>query len=105
LLFLDGVYVERSDGSVRFRWLKAPTSAELTRLAHTIARHVGRFLERKGWHMRDVEDCYLVGEGLEAGTMDQPLGSSITYRIAVEPGGVYPTDAAGVRRCASGSLG
>jgi hypothetical protein len=38
MLFLDGVYVERSDGSLRFRWGKAPTSAELTRLAQTLAR-------------------------------------------------------------------
>lgn len=30
MLFLDGVYVERSDGRLRFRWVKAPTSAELT---------------------------------------------------------------------------
>jgi hypothetical protein len=30
MLFLDVVYVERPDGSVRFRWVKAPTSAELT---------------------------------------------------------------------------
>ncbi len=26
MLFLDGVYVERPDGSLRFRWVKAPTS-------------------------------------------------------------------------------
>jgi hypothetical protein len=37
MLFLDGVYVERPDGSLLFRWVKAPTGAELTRLAHTIA--------------------------------------------------------------------
>lgn len=42
MLFLDGVYV---DGG-RFRWVKAPTSAELTQLAHTIATRTGRFLER-----------------------------------------------------------
>jgi hypothetical protein len=29
MLFLDGVYVERPDGSLRFRWVTAPTSAEL----------------------------------------------------------------------------
>jgi ribosomal protein S27E len=33
MLFLDGVYVDRVDESVGFRWVKAPTSAELTRLA------------------------------------------------------------------------
>ena len=37
MLFLDGVYVERPDGAVRFRSLRAPTSAELTHLAHVIA--------------------------------------------------------------------
>jgi hypothetical protein len=30
----------------RFRWVKAPTSQELTQLAHTIAHRVGCFLER-----------------------------------------------------------
>ncbi len=30
MLFLDGVYVEHPAGALRFRWLKAPTSAELT---------------------------------------------------------------------------
>jgi hypothetical protein len=34
MLFLDGVYVERPDGAVRFRSVRAPTSAELTHLAH-----------------------------------------------------------------------
>ena len=29
MLFLDGVYVERSDGTLRFRRIGAPTSAEL----------------------------------------------------------------------------
>ncbi|EAX8681593.1 IS91 family transposase, partial [Salmonella enterica] len=37
MLFLDGVYVEQSHGSARFRWVKAPTSPELTQLTHTIA--------------------------------------------------------------------
>ena len=39
--FLDGVYVERPDGTLRFRWVKAPTSAELTRLTQTLALRVG----------------------------------------------------------------
>lgn len=29
-LLLDGVYVERSNGTARFRWVKAPTSQHLT---------------------------------------------------------------------------
>lgn len=34
MLFLDGVYVDRPDGSVRFWWVKAPTSDELRQLTH-----------------------------------------------------------------------
>ena len=100
MLFLDGVYVERPDGSLRFRWVKAPTSAELTALAHTIARRVGRFLERQGLLERDAENSYLAGEAVEAGPMDQLLGHSITYRIAVGPRraqGVHLANPAGLR--------
>jgi hypothetical protein len=34
---------------------------------------------------RDAENSYLAGDDLEAGPMEQLLGSSITYRIAVGP--------------------
>ena len=62
MLFLDGVYVQRPDGSLRFRWVKAPTSAELTRLAQTLALRVGRLLERQGLLERDVDDCMDAGD-------------------------------------------
>jgi hypothetical protein len=65
--------------------MKAPTSAELTHLVHTIARRVGCFLERQGLLERDVENSYLSGEAVEAGPMDLLLGHSITYRIVVGP--------------------
>ena len=58
MLFLDGAYVDSADGSsTRFRWVKAPTSAELTQLTHTIAQRVGRCLERQGLLERDADDC------------------------------------------------
>ena len=38
---------------MRLRWVKAPTSAELTQLTHTIAQRVGRCLERQGLLERD----------------------------------------------------
>ena len=79
------MYVERPDGSLRFHWVKAPTSAELTRLAQALARRIWRFLERQGLLERDAENSYLVGDDFEAGPMDQLLGSSITYRIAAGP--------------------
>jgi hypothetical protein len=63
LLFLDGVYVERRDGSLRFRWVKAPTSAELTRLTEALARRIGRYLERQGLLGRDATSRSMTGSG------------------------------------------
>lgn len=85
MLFLDGVYVDRPNGSARFRWVKAPTSADLTRLAHTIAHRVGRFLEQHGLLERDMENGYLIGEAVNDDPMTPLLGHSITYRIAIGP--------------------
>jgi len=88
MLFLDGVYIERCNGSSRFRWvsaiapalpyytpspaLKAPTSRELTQLAHTIAHRVGRYLERQGLLERDAENSYLAGDAVDDDPMSQP---------------------------------
>jgi hypothetical protein len=55
MLFFDGVYVDNWKGTW-FRWVKAPTSAELAQLSQTIARRVGRFLERQGLLERDAEN-------------------------------------------------
>jgi hypothetical protein len=85
MLFLDGVYVTRPDGSTRFRWVKAPTGQELTQLAHTLTHRVGRFLERQGLLERDAENSYLAGDTADDDSMAQLLGHSITYRIAVGP--------------------
>ncbi len=85
MLFLDGVYVEQSHGSARFRWVKAPTSQELSQLAHTLARRVGRFLERQGLLERDAENSYLASVAVDDEAMTPLLGHSITYRIAVGP--------------------
>ena len=89
ILFLDGVYVDRTHGSgTRFRRVRAPTSDELTQLTHTIARRIARYLERQGLLERDVESAWLtssVGGGEDEATIHHLLGSSITYRIAVGP--------------------
>ena len=62
MLFLDGVYVDGAPGSgMGFRWVKAPTSAELTQLTHTLAQRVGRFLERQGLLECDAENSSLAG--------------------------------------------
>ena len=85
MLFLDGVYVEHPDGRLRFRRVKAPTSAELHQLTQTLARRIDRYLERHGLLERDAENSYLAGDDIESGAMADVLGSSITYRIAMGP--------------------
>ncbi len=84
-LFLDGVYVDRLDGSARFRWVSSPTTQELTQLLQTIARRVGRYLERQGLLERDAENIYLTTDAVPEDPMNQLLGHSTTYRIAVGP--------------------
>ena len=79
------MYVEHRDGRLRFRWVKAPTSTELNRLTQTLAKRIGRHLERQGLLERDMENSYLAGDDVEVGAMEQVLGSSITYRIAIGP--------------------
>ena len=83
MLFLDGVYVEHAGSIARFCWVKAPTSAELMQLTHTIAHRLARYLERQGLLERDAEHSYLALEGADEDPMDQLRGHSITYRIAM----------------------
>jgi len=89
MLFLDGVYIDSTHRSrVRFRWVKAPRSDELTQLTHTIAQRIARYLERQGLLVRDAGNIYLTADGMDAdpdSPMNQLLGSSITYRIAMGP--------------------
>jgi hypothetical protein len=82
LLVLDGVYAKDGDG-VRFKQVKAPTNEELAALVYGISERVGRYLLREGLLVQDVEKSYLDLETVEAGAMDDLIGSSITYRIAV----------------------
>ena len=89
MLFLDGVYVEdnKYGSALRFQWVKSPTSEELARLTHTIAKRIGRYLERQGLLERDAENSYLSPNAVEDedDPMHQLHGSSVTYRIAVGP--------------------
>jgi hypothetical protein len=50
-----------------------------------IARRVGRYLERQGLLERDAENSYLTTDAVSGDPMNQLLGHSITYRIAVGP--------------------
>jgi hypothetical protein len=81
----SGVYVEHLAGAVRFRWVNAPTSAELTELAQRIAQRFGQYLERQGLLQRDARNSYLAGEVIDEGTMDPLWVHCIAYRIAAGP--------------------
>lgn len=89
MLFLDGVYIDSRHGANPcFRWVKAPRSVEITQLTHTIARRVGRYLERQGLLERVTGNIFFTPEAVCAPDEDpssQLFGSSITYRIAVGP--------------------
>jgi len=84
MLMLDGVYepVAARPDKPRLRRARAPTSAQLTQLADTIAHRVCRHLARQGWLEGEDESAFLsdragCDDGLDALRM-----SSITYRIA-----------------------
>ena len=88
MLFLDGVYEDRGGKLNRFRWVKAPGTAELSELTHTIAHRIGRFLERQGLLITEAEQSYLALDAFEQDpedSMNQLQGHSIIYRIAVGP--------------------
>jgi hypothetical protein len=60
-------------------------AARWAHLAHTIAHRVGRFVERQGWLTREAENSYLAGDVADDAPLNQLLGSSISYRIAIGP--------------------
>jgi len=87
MLLLDGVYVGVRDsrGQPRFQRVKAPDRAEQERLVYTISERTGRYLERQGLLVRDMDNSYLALEPAGETGLEGVLGSSITYRIAVGP--------------------
>jgi len=82
MLFLHGVYFEGRGALLGFRRTRAPTSAELFQRTQTLAHRIGRYLERRGLLERDADNACLISNEAEADTMEQLLGSSITYCIA-----------------------
>jgi hypothetical protein len=53
-------------------------------LESQIAERIGRLLEKRGLVERDMENAWLTTEG-SGGLLDDLIGHSITYRIAVGP--------------------
>ncbi|MDP2183912.1 MAG: transposase [Pseudolabrys sp.] len=84
MLWLDGVYepVAARPVKPRLHRARAPTSAQLTQLAGTIARRVCRHLTRKGWLEGEDESAFLSDSAGSDDGMDGLRMSSITYRVA-----------------------
>jgi hypothetical protein len=57
----------------------------LTELVHAISHRVAGFLEREGILERDEENSYLNLDDADEDPMQQVLGCSVSYRIAVGP--------------------
>jgi len=85
MLFLDGVYTPHATEPPRLRVSRAPTPTEVTWLAASIARRVGRHLERKGFLQRDPDQAWLTDAAGSDDPLDGLRSSSITYRIALGP--------------------
>jgi hypothetical protein len=64
--------------------VSAPTGKEISELVQQIAARIGRVLERRGLVERDMENAWLATQGAE-GPLDDLIGDSITYRVAMGP--------------------
>jgi hypothetical protein len=84
MIFVDGVYLVDGEHVPIFRHVPAPTGTELQSLVQRITERVGRVLEKRGLIERDIESAWLA-ENAEPGPLDDLIGHSITYRIAVGP--------------------
>jgi hypothetical protein len=84
MLFLDGAYLVDTSPPM-FRRIGAPSAAELGALLARIAERIGRALERTGWLVRDCETSYLALDPASSGPMDDLIGHSIAYRVAMGP--------------------
>lgn len=79
-----GVYLADGANPPAFRHVSAPSANELQGLVEQIAARVGQALERRDLIERDIENAWLAA-GAEPGPLDDLIGHSITYRIAVGP--------------------
>jgi hypothetical protein len=79
---LDGAYLVGTEPPV-FRRIEPPRQEELQALVEQMAERIGRALERQGILARDAESSHLELDA--GGPLDDLLGHSITYRVAVGP--------------------
>ncbi len=83
MIFLDGIYLDGVHGSPpRFRWVKAPTSDELTQITHTIAHRVARYLERQVFTLQTLPDCE--SDSLCSSSVGETAGFSLHAGVATK---------------------
>ena len=83
-LVLDGAYLVGTEPPV-FRRIEPPRQEELQALVERLAERIGRTLERQGVLARDAENSYLELDPEPGGPLDDLIGHSITYRVAMGP--------------------
>jgi hypothetical protein len=68
-----------------FRRIEPPRQEELQALVERLAERIGRALERQGLLARDTENSYLEFGPNAGGPLEDLIGHSITYRVAMGP--------------------
>ena len=84
MLALDGAYLVGTGPPV-FRRIEPPRQEELQALVERLAERIGRALERQGLLARDTENSYLEFGPNAGGPLEDLIGHSITYRVAMGP--------------------
>ena len=84
-LSIDGVYRQKTNTSLRFLGVKAPTASELNALVTTISRRIARHLERRGLLTRDDESSHLTLDLQDDDAMHQLQGHSFAYSDRIGP--------------------
>ena len=99
MLFLDGVFSERTEGGLLIHPTRAPTAAELSELARTLALRVGRCLEnaRDYWNGMPRTATWLVMRSMLAHwrSCREPRSPTAWRLGRSRAQGVYSADAAG----------
>jgi len=84
MLALDGAYLSGT-GEPACRRIAPQSQAALQALVEQLAKRVGRSLERRGLLVRDAENDFLEFGSAAGGALDDLIGHSIRYRVAVGP--------------------
>jgi len=84
MLFLDGAYGLDKDGEISdFHKIAKPNLKDMQMVLHRICERLGRLLEKRGLLCRDAEQSYLTFDFDDEDVINDLIGSSITYRVAI----------------------